>query len=282
MTRLVAALLALSALAFPAGAGEILSGRLESRALGRPLDYAVYRPDGPSRGLPVVYLLHGRASDPDEWLRMGMVKATADRLIAEGRIAPLLVVLPAAGNSWYAAGAIETALVDELPAAIEKAYGAGTGRQARAVAGNSMGGFGALRFAFAHPERYAAAASMSGAYWTRIKPDMTIDPGMEGRLARVFSGSFGTPFDVQRFLAQSPMALAGRAAASPLRPPVYLTVGRGDRFGLAEEQDAVETALRQLGHDVTATTTDGDHEWGTWEAALPEVLVFLARHLRAH
>jgi S-formylglutathione hydrolase FrmB len=281
MTSRAAALLALTILAVPAHAGEILPGRLESRALGRPLDYAVYRPDGPTRGLPVVYLLHGRASNPDEWLRMGMVKATADRLIAEGRLAPLLVVLPAAGNTWYAAGAMQAALVDELPAAIEATYGTATARTGRAVAGNSMGGFGALRFAFGHPERYAAAASMSGAYWTRIKPDMAIDAEMEGRLARVFSGAFGMPFDVPRFLAQSPMALAAGAAASPQRPPVFLTVGRGDRFGLAEEQDAVEAALRRLGHDVTATTTDGDHDWGTWEAALPEVLVFLARYLRA-
>lgn len=281
MTRRIAALLALSLAAVPAQAGEIQTGRLESRALGRPLDYAVYRPDGPTRGLPVVYLLHGRASDPDEWLRMGMVKATADRLIAERRIAPLLVVLPAAGNSWYAAGAIETALVDELPAAIERTYATVVRRTGRAVAGNSMGGFGAFRFAFGHPERYAAAASMSGAYWTRIAPDMAIDAEMEGRLARVFSGAFGTPFDVPRFLAQSPLAMAARAANAPLRPPVFLTVGRDDRFGLAAEQQAVETALRRLGHDVTATTTDGDHDWGTWEAALPEVLVFLARHLRA-
>lgn len=210
-----------------------------------------------------------------------MVKATVDRLIAERRIQPTLVVLPAAGNSWYAAGGIESALVRELPAEIEKRWGTRAHRLGRAVAGNSMGGFGALRFAFGHPERYAAAASMSGAYWTRIRPGMTIDASMEARLLRVFDGSFGAPFDAPRFLAQSPMAMAERAAASPFRPPVYLTVGRNDRFGLAGEQDAVASELRRMGHDVTAETTEGDHDWGTWEAALPDVLEFLARHLRA-
>lgn len=264
-----------------AQAGEIRAERMESQALGRSLEYSVYLPDGPSRGVPVVYLLHGRSSDPGEWLRMGMVKATADRLIAEKRIKPMLVVLPAAGNSWYAAGGIETALVRELPAEIEKRWGTRADRSGRAVAGNSMGGFGALRFAFGHPDRYAAAASMSGAYWTRVVPGMKIDAEMEARLARVFAGSFGTPFDISRFLAQSPMAIAARAAASPSSPPVYLTVGRDDRFGLASEQDAVASALRRMGHDVTAETTDGDHDWGTWEAALPGVLEFLSRHLRA-
>ncbi|MBL8832509.1 MAG: hypothetical protein JNL71_08975 [Rhodospirillales bacterium] len=280
MARAAAALLGLS-LAAGAQAGEIRSERMESPALGRPLEYAVYVPDAPTRGLPVVYLLHGRASDPGEWLRMGMVKATADRLIAEKRIGPLLVVLPSTGNSWYAAGPVETALVAELPAEIERRWGTRADRSGRALAGNSMGGFGALRFAFGHPERYAAAASMSGAYWTRIVPGMAIDAETEARLARVFAGAFGTPFDVPRFLAQSPMAMAGRAASSPSRPPVYLTVGRVDRFGLAEEQDAVASALRRLGHDVTDETTGGDHDWGTWEAALPGALEFLARHLRA-
>ncbi len=281
MTRLAAALLGLVLLVADAQAGEVVSARMESPALGRSLEYSVYLPDAPTRGLPVVYLLHGRASDPGEWLRMGMVKATADRLIAHRRIGPMLVVLPSAGNSWYAAGGIESALVDELPAEIERRWATRADRLGRAVAGNSMGGFGALRFAFGRPDRYAAAASMSGAYWTRIVPGMAIDAEMEARLARVFAGSFGTPFDVPRFLAQSPMAMAARAAGSPLRPPVYLTVGRGDRFGLADEQAAAASTLRRMGHDVTAETTDGDHDWGTWEAALPGVLEFLARHLRA-
>ncbi len=283
---LAGALLALAAV-LPARAGEIEpSLHMTSAALGRPLEFALYRPDGPTAGLPVVYLLHGRASSPDEWLRMGMVKATADRLIAQGRIPRMLVVLPDAGNSWYvntppgAVGAIETAVVDELPAAIEKAYGTSTKRAGRALAGNSMGGFGALRFAFGHPDRYVAAASMSGAFWTRIKPDTKVDPEMAERLARVFAGAFGSPFEVPRFLAQSPMTLAARLPANASRPAIYLTASRGDRFRLAEEQDTVEMTLKRLGYDVTSAVTEGDHDWGTWEAALPEVLLFLGRHLR--
>jgi len=131
--RLASSALLALALALPAHAGEVEpSLRMTSTALGRPLEFALYRPDGLTKGLPVVYLLHGRASDPQEWLRMGMVRATADRLIAQERIPRMLIVLPDAGNSWYvdtppgAVGAIETAIVGELPAAIEKAYGVST------------------------------------------------------------------------------------------------------------------------------------------------------------
>lgn len=272
--------------AAPAFAGEVATGlRAPSPALGRDVEYALYSPGGPTKGLPVVYLLHGRAGDPDEWLRMGKVRETADRLVAEGRIPRLLVVLPKAGNSWYAdsppggPGAFATALARDLPAHVERTTGASARREGRAVMGNSMGGQGALRFAFAHPERYVAAAALSGAFWTRVTPAMAVDGEMQARLARVFEGAFGTPFDPARFVAASPLTLAARMSAPA--PAIFLTVGRGDRFGLADEQDRVEAELRRLGHAVEATKTDGDHEWGVWEAALPEALRFFARHLRA-
>jgi len=272
--------------AAPAFAGEVATGlRAPSAALGRDVEYALYSPGGPTRGLPVVYLLHGRSSGPDEWLRMGKVRETADRLVAEGRIPRLLVVLPKAGNSWYAdsppggPGAFATALVRDLPAHVERTTGASAQREGRAVMGNSMGGQGALRFAFGHPERYVAAAALSGAFWTRVTPQMAVDGEMRARLARVFEGAFGTPFDPARFVAASPLTLAARMSAPA--PAIFLTVGRGDRFGLADEQDRVEAELRRLGHAVEAAKTDGDHEWGVWEAALPDALRFFARHLRA-
>ncbi len=277
----VAAVLAAGA----AQAGEVETGlRMESEVLGRPLEFALYRPDRATKGLPVVYLLHGRASDPGEWLRMGHVRATADRLIAAELIPPMLIVLPDGGSSWWVdtpaanAGAVATAVSEELPRAIERAYATNPTRTGRAIAGNSMGGFGALRLAFSHPGRYAAVASMSGAFWTRIKPGIRIDDDMAGRLQRVFAGAFGTPFDVGRFLSQAPLTLAAAVPAKD-RLPVYLTVSSGDRFRLADEQDTVENALRAGGYAVVSRTTEGDHDWGTWEAALPDVLVFLGRYL---
>jgi enterochelin esterase family protein len=289
MSLRAALAMGLAALAFAraAHAGEIETGlRMESAALGRPLEFALYRPDRATKGLPVVYLLHGRASDPGEWLRMGNVRATADRLIAAELIPPMLIVLPDGGNSWWAdtppgnAGAVETAVADELPAAIERAYATNAARDGRAIAGNSMGGFGALRIAFGHPGRYAAVASMSGAFWTRIRPGMAVDDDLAQRLQRVFAGAFGTPFDVARFVAGSPLVRAAQVPPAE-RPPVFLTVSGGDRFRLAEEQDTVENSLRAMGYAVVSRTTPGDHDWGTWEAALPEVLVFLGKYLKA-
>lgn len=273
------ALAALFASADAGRAGEVVVDRhYDSAALGRQANYSTVRPDKAAGTLPVVYLLHGRDSSAAEWLRLGNVAETLDRLVAEKRIPPVMIVLPDAGNGWYVDGpamAAETAIVRDLAADVERKHDVRRDREGRAIAGNSMGGFGAVRIALAHPERYVAAASMSGAFWTRIKPDTQIDAAMEARLARVFSGAFGTPFDPKFFVARDPEQVALRLPSGAPHPALYLTASRGDRFRLAEEQDVMELRLKAAGLAVTSAVTEGDHDWGTWAAAFPDVLEFL-------
>jgi S-formylglutathione hydrolase FrmB len=266
-----------------ANASEIsVDVKYESAALKGTAQYSVVRPDKSADPLPVVYLLHGRDSSAAEWLRLGNVAPTLDRLIAEHRIPPLMVVLPDAANGWYVDGpamAMETAVVRDLVADVERRYRVRTDRAGRAIAGNSMGGFGAVRIALGYPERYAAAASMSGAFWIRVTREMAIDETMAGRLARVFSGSFGQPFDPKFFVTQSPEEMARKMPSSVPQPALYLTASRGDRFRLNEEQDTMAILLRKYGLEVATDTTEGDHDWGTWSSALPDVLAFLGRSL---
>jgi S-formylglutathione hydrolase FrmB len=274
---------AMCMLAAEAHASEItVDVQYESAALKRVAQYSVVQPDNSTDPLPVVYLLHGRDSSAAEWLRLGNVAATLDRLIAERRIPPLMVVLPDAGNGWYVDGpamTMETAVVRDLVADVERRYRVRADRAGRAIAGNSMGGFGAVRIALGYPERYAAAASMSGAFWIRITREIAIDETMAGRLARVLSGSFGQPFDPNFFVSQSPEEMARKKPPDAPHPALYLTASRGDRFRLNEEQDTMAILLRKHGIEVATETTEGDHDWGTWSAALPDVLAFLGRSL---
>ena len=76
----------------------------------------------------------------------------------------MVVVMPDAGNSWYVdfaavggPGDFETAILDDLPQAIEEGMPVRRQRGGRAIAGLSMGGFGALRLAFKRPDRYCAS-----------------------------------------------------------------------------------------------------------------------------
>ncbi|MCM0022270.1 MAG: alpha/beta hydrolase-fold protein [Tagaea sp.] len=260
-----------------AHAGEIVRDlQAPSAALGRDLGYALYRPDGARGPLPTVYLLHGRNSTAAEWLEMGKVAQTADRLIAEGRVPPFMLVLPDSGNSWYA-GAMAAAIAVDLPAAIEARHGAIAARGGRALAGKSMGGFGAVGIALAYPERFAAAASMSGAFWMTLDEDKPLDAVMQARVARVFEGAFGAPFQRATFLKHSPYALAGAFPMGPVKPAIHLISGAQDRFGLTDQSRMMLDVLRAKNFDVAFETLPGDHEWGTWERSLPRTLEFIAR-----
>src|SRR4051812_9288123 len=91
------------AASLPAGASVVLVGRsIDSPALGRPLTYSIYLPPGYARDntrYPVLYLLHGVDSNGQEWVTEGGAQATADRLLADHRVNPLILVMPDAGNS---------------------------------------------------------------------------------------------------------------------------------------------------------------------------------------
>ena len=120
----------------------------------------------PRRRYPVLYLLHGRGSDYRSWTRQGDAEAITAR-------APMIVVMPDGGTAgWYTdwyedKKAVqprwETYHVGQLIPWVDATYRTVAARRGRAVAGLSMGGFGALSYAVRHPGTFAAAASYSGA-----------------------------------------------------------------------------------------------------------------------
>jgi S-formylglutathione hydrolase FrmB len=126
---------------------------------------AGYAPDA-GRRYPVLYLLHGADSDYRSWTRYGDAQAITAH-------AAMIVVMPDGGtNGWYTdwyEGARpvqprwETYHVGELVPWIDATYRTIAARRGRAIAGLSMGGYGALSYAARHPGTFAAAASFSGA-----------------------------------------------------------------------------------------------------------------------
>src|SRR5258708_4453210 len=126
---------------------------------------------------------HGATGNHQEWLHTGYLRETLDAMIADGRVEPMVAVMPEAGNSWYVdsksvngPGDYETAIAEDLVAEIDKTLRTKPGRWARGIGGLSMGGFGALRLAFREPFRYGAVASFSGAFWASLHPDSVLGP----------------------------------------------------------------------------------------------------------
>ncbi|MEM7567407.1 MAG: alpha/beta hydrolase-fold protein [Pseudomonadota bacterium] len=137
---------ALIALAGPAPA-DLSEHSFPSQTLGREMAFSVYvPPDYTLRdaSYPVLYLLHGLGDDHRSWGRAG-IEAIADGFVAEGG-APLIVVMPDAGVSWYAdadeetgPGNLHAAIRDDLVAHVDATWRTRPEPAARAVAGHSMG-----------------------------------------------------------------------------------------------------------------------------------------------
>ena len=269
-----------------AALGEMkIDQKLPSPALGKDLIYNIYLPDvGSSESrLPVAYLLHGLGGGRHEWRRDGRVADTLDRLIAAGELAPLIAVMPEAGKSWYVdsarfggEGDYERAIVQDLIPGIDATYPTVGDARHRAIAGNSMGGHGALRLAFGHPDLFASVAALSPGIWKPGGVSWRSGPAGETPEEREnwYPKTTGETFNFEVFKAQSPFALLGQAASR--RPPlnILLAVGDDDVWKLYDGTVEMFTELRRAGLKPELRVADGGHDWRYWRTIVPEVFKF--------
>ena len=216
--------------------------------------------DGPP---PVLYLLHGLSDDDTIWLR----RTSIERYVAAAR-----------ARRGDAAGApqllhrrgVRRPVLDlplrGAPAGRRHASsGSPTAREDTFVAGLSMGGYGALKWALRQPERFAAAASLSGA----------LD------LAAAVGPAAGGPRHVgARLRRPAPPAAArttcSRCSAGRRRPRCRaLHVSCGTEDALVEGNRRFVATPARSRHPVTTSFGPGEHEWGYWDARIQDVLAWL-------
>ena len=205
---------------------------------------------------PVLYLLHGLTDDHTGWLRFTSIERYADE-------AGLAVVMPAVHHSFYTdevhGHAYWTYVSEELPALVRRLLRVSDRPEDTFAAGLSMGGYGAVKLALSHPDRYAAAASLSGTL------DITYMADREDRAEiwdRAFAGEIREENDLFALLA-----------AAPTVPPLYIGCGTSD--GLLDANERFIAAASGAGVDVTTDLRAGDHEWGVWDPMIADVIAWL-------
>lgn len=275
MRRLCLALLSLAAIcaAGAAVAGELRVAHFRAASLGRDWTYEIYLPtgyDATARRYPVIFLLHGVSDDPTVWQVKAGIVAMADRLIASGALQPSILVMPAAGRSWYVDGPekMETAFAGDLLPEIDRIWRTEPQRQARTIAGISMGGYGAMRLALRHPDRFSAVALLSPAIYAPEPP-----PISAARISPAFQA--GGNFDGERWRRLNYPALLDDFVRSGWRLRVQLTAGTGDRYDTGAAARHFAAALQARGRPAEIALFPGAHDWSLWRTTLPLALRFL-------
>jgi enterochelin esterase-like enzyme len=277
--------------------GEVTITSFESETLGRDYDYQVYLPVGYEDSelrYPVIYLLHGRGDDYYAWLSAVDI---LDKLIAEEAIPPMIAVMPdmpssdAAGyyiDSLYtgpdfAPEPVETAFFDDLIPHIDSTYRTLAQRDGRALGGYSMGGYGAIRYAFAYPDQFAATIVLSPAVYTPLPPsDSSV---------RLF-GSFGNGdelFDAERYEQLNYPALMDGFVATELAMDVFIAVGDDEwpnpipedqMHDLDMEAHLFYNFVRRVPRVLSELRVyDGGHDWDVWRRGFEEGLRIVSRSL---
>ena len=169
--------------------GKLEMIEYDSKTVGARRKMNVYTPPGYSseKKYPVLYLLHGIGGDETEWERFCTPDVVLDNLIADGKAAPMIIVMPngraqkndrAEGNVFAAApafGVFERDLLDDVIPAIESRYSTASSREGRALAGLSMGGGQTLNFGLAHLDTFAWLGAFSSAPNTRPAAELLPD-----------------------------------------------------------------------------------------------------------
>jgi S-formylglutathione hydrolase FrmB len=221
------------------------------------------RPDGD--GHPTLYLLHGNSDDDTIWLRRTSIERYAD---AKG----LAVVMPQAHRSFYTDMASGyrywTFLSEELPKIACSMFRLSEARERNFVAGLSMGGYGAFKWALRRPERFAAAASLSGALNMSASSSRNITEGLRADLKLIFgeSGAAEREDDL--------LWLVRRAADTRADlPKLYQWCGTEDF--LYQDNLTFRDTCRAVGIELTYEEGPGDHTWEHWDRKIRDVLDWL-------
>jgi S-formylglutathione hydrolase FrmB len=257
---------------------------LNSRILKSTVHYCVYLPASYNSSLnsathyPVIYFLHG-LGDNERTLFNSGGWTLLDDLHRHHKIGEFLIVAPEGGRTFYinsADGSVRYSdfFLHEFILLIESKYRIAKGRNNRAVSGISMGGYGALRFAFSHPELFSAVSAQSAALITETPQELDTAARSGAPLGRVLATVFGSPIDSQHWKENNPFILAGENRAALRRLAIYFNCGQEDNYGFEKGASALHEQLEKEGVKHEYHPYPGDHSLAYFLTHFTEVMEF--------
>lgn len=214
---------------------------------------------------PALYLLHGLSDDHSIWCR----RTSIERYAADYN---LVIVMPEVHRSWYtdmaAGGQYWTYISEELPAVCEHFFPISPCREDRFAAGLSMGGYGAFKLALRRPDKFCAAASLSGAL------DVA---GCCAEHVRNGHTEVIHVFGPLEFIAGSDNDLFTLAhkARNGQHPAPKLFQWCGTEDFLYQDNCTFRDFIRPLGFDYEYHEGPGTHDWSFWDREIQTVLKWL-------
>jgi len=297
--------------------GRVETKRFKSAALGVEKKYLVYLPagyGGATTRYPVFYYLHGLTGNETNWVELGKLDEAADGLGLQA-----IVVMPDGDDGFYVDGLAkpdydacmkdgtglfvpqkqnkrdtcvrarkyETYITKDLVGHVDATYRTIAKREARAIAGLSMGGFGALMLSMRHPDLFSAAASHSGVDSLIYMGPFPYQAGKVEQMTDI--KQWGGPFveinrwmrgllgdDVAHWKQYDPTTLVDKLKPGTLA--LYLDCGTEDGFALNNGMAWLHDLLLAKKVDHAYFVGPGGHDFDFWKPRLPESLKFLRDH----
>ena len=306
----------------PRLASRVAADSFWSQALGIRKRFVVYLPPSydanSQRRYPVAYYLHGMWGDEWNWVRAGGIDRTLDSLVATG-VPEMILIMPDGDDGWYTTWnnlgnnaecrrskppqrtsesvdaycvpwpKYDDYIARDLVARVDSVYRTIPSRSARAIAGLSMGGYGAISLALAYPDVFSAAASHSGVLSPLyLGPHPYASPpryATDEAELRENAGSkwpsmvlaFGR--DTTGWWPRDPGRRARRytAAERARMPALMMDAGVSDPY--VDQSRDLHATLDRLGIAHAYTEWPGTHDWNYWRTHARESLRWIGGHI---
>jgi enterochelin esterase-like enzyme len=229
---------------------------LRSAILSSSVRYCVFlpasysSPDAKTQRYPVLYLLHGLGGNEQSAVVSGEWNVLQD-LSRDHKVRDFLVVAPDGWDTFYInARDGKTPYGDfflrEFMPFIERTYRIRAERITRGITGFSMGGYGALRIGFGHPEMFGSVSAHSAALMRDPPQGANAGASAGNFAARILTNVFGNPIDKKFWDLNSPFLLAKKNSALIAKTKIYFDCGTEDSYGFNRGASELDQTLNSL------------------------------------